>query len=282
VVDDAIVDVENVFRRLKENASRSVPLPRLGVIASASGEVRNSIFYATVLIILVFLPLLGLTGVEGKLFAPIAIATIVSMIASFVVSLTVIPVLCSVLLHPKAGGTHRDGWLVRKMKWVLEHTLLKLALSRPLLVLALAFAMLVGAFSLYPRMNKDFLPTFQEETALIAATSAPGTSLEEMNRISDGIEQQILTVPEVRKVGRRLGRAERGDHVVPVSTAEFDVDFRDAGDDESARSRKEVLADISAKVKAVPGVFAIVSGPLAERIGHMLRGVWAPVAVKVF
>ncbi|WP_193214265.1 efflux RND transporter permease subunit [Luteolibacter marinus] len=282
VVDDAIVDVENVFRRLRENASLERPAPRLGVIARASGEVRNSIFYATVLIILVFLPLLGLSGVEGKLFAPIAMATIVSMIASFVVSLTVIPVLCSLLLHPKAGHKHEDGRLVRAMKWLLERTLLRFALSQPLTVLLLAFALLVAAVSLYPRMNKDFLPKFEEETALVAATSAPGTSLEEMNRISDVIEQQILSIPEVRKVGRRLGRAERGDHVVPVSTAEFDVDFREAEGEGGGRSRKEILAEISAKVKTVPGVFAVVSGPLADRIGHMLSGVSAPVAVKVF
>ena len=282
VVDDAIVDVENVFRRLRENAAASSPAPRLKVIASASGEVRNSILYATVLIILVFLPLLGLSGVEGKLFAPIALATIVSMIASFIVSLTVIPVLCSFLLNPKGGREHRDGRLVRGMKWLLERTLLRLALRQPQMVLLVAFALLVAAFSLYPRMNKDFLPKFEEETALVAATSAPGTSLEEMNKISDVIEQQILTIPEVRKVGRRLGRAERGDHVVPVSTAEFDVDFRENEGDESARSRKEILAEISAKVKTVPGVFAVVSGPLADRIGHMLSGVSAPVAVKIF
>ncbi len=278
VVDDAIVDVENVFRRLRENAAREHPHPRLSVIARASGEVRNSILYATVLIILVFLPLLGLTGVEGKLFAPIAIATIISMIASFIVSLTVIPVLCSVLLNPKAGHEHKDGPLVRGMKWLLEHTLLRFALSQPVMTLAIALLLLAGAFSLYPVMNKDFLPKFREETALVAATTAPGTSLDEMNRISDVIEQQILSVPEVRKVGRRLGRAERGDHVVPVSTAEFDVDFRDA----DGRDRKEILADIARRIKTVPGVFAVVSGPLADRIGHMLSGVSAPVAVKVF
>jgi len=278
VVDDAIVDVENVFRRLRENAALPNPHPRLEVIARASGEVRNSILYATVLIILVFLPLLGLTGVEGKLFAPIAIATIVSMIASFIVSLTVIPVLCYFLLKPKAGHEHKDGALVRGMKWLLEHTLLRFALGQPVMVLVIAFILLIGSFSLYPQMNKDFLPKFQEETALIAATSAPGTSLEEMNRISDVIEQQILTVPEVRKVGRRLGRAERGDHVVPVSTAEFDVDFTE----ESGRSRKEILDDIGAKIRTVPGIFAVVGGPLADRIGHMLSGVSAPVAVKVF
>lgn len=284
VVDDAIVDVENVFRRLRENASLPKPHPRLQVIAKASGEVRNSILYATVLIILVFLPLLGLTGVEGKLFAPIAIATIISMVASFIVSLTAIPVLCSILLTPKQGHEHKDGFLTRGMKWLLENTLLRFGLSQPYVMLGLVLMIVMAAFSLYPKMNKDFLPKFQEETALVAATTAPGTSLDEMNKISDVIEQQILSVPEVRKVGRRLGRAERGDHVVPVSTAEFDVDFMEAegGHGTEGRSRKEVLDDIAAKIKTVPGVFAVVSGPLADRIGHMMSGVSAPVAVKIF
>ncbi len=284
VVDDAIVDVENVFRRLRENAALETPHPRLAVIARASGEVRNSILYATVLIILVFLPLLGLTGVEGKLFAPIAVATIISMVASFLVSLTAIPVLCSFLLRPKEGREHRDGWLTRGMKWLLEHTLLRLGLGQPQIMLGAVALVVVGAFSLYPQMNKDFLPRFQEETALVAATSAPGTSLEEMNKISDVIEQQILSVPEVRKVGRRLGRAERGDHVVPVSTAEFDVDFRELEGAEGGegRSRKEIIADLTERIRTVPGVFAVVGGPLADRIGHMMSGVSAPVAVKVF
>jgi len=285
VVDDAIVDVENVYRRLRENASSPHPRPKLHVIASASGEVRNSILYATILIILVFLPLLGLSGVEGKLFAPIAVATIISMMASFVVSLTAIPVLCSFLLNPKHGGEHKDGWLVRQMKWLLENTLLRFGLSQPYLLLAIVLMIVIGAFSLYPRMSKDFLPAFKEETALIAATAAPGTSLEEMNKISDVLEQQILSVPEVRKVGRRLGRAERGDHVVPVSTAEFDVDFREAQHGHlsgKGRGRKAILDEISQRIRSVPGVFAVVSGPLADRIGHMLSGVSAPVAVKVF
>lgn len=288
VVDDAIVDVENVFRRLRENAGAEKPLPKLQVIASASGEVRNSILYATVLIILVFLPLLGLTGVEGKLFAPIAIATIISMIASFVVSLTAIPVLCSLLLNPKQGHEHKDGFITRVMKKLLERTLLRLALSQPALVLTVAFILMVAAFSLYPKMNKDFLPKFQEETALVAATAAPGTSLDEMNKISDVIEQQILSVEGVSKVGRRVGRAERGDHVVPVSTAEFDIDFRSEGAGEGSaensgpRSRKAILDEITKKIKTVPGVFAVVSGPLADRIGHMMSGVSAPVAIKVF
>jgi CzcA family heavy metal efflux pump len=282
VVDDAIVDVENVFRRLRENAARPEPLPRLHVIARASGEVRSSIFYATALIVLVFVPLLGLSGVEGRLFAPIAVATIVSMIASFIVSLTLIPVLCSFLLNPKPGSEHPDGWLVRRLKRLLRATALRVGLDHPMPLLAVLLLVVLAAFSLYPQMGKDFLPPFREETALIAATSAPGTSLDEMNRISDVIEEQILSVPEVRQVGRRLGRAERGDHVVPVSTAEFDVDFRSFGKDAGDRPRKEILDDIREKVKAVPGVFAVVSGPLADRIGHMMSGVSAPVAIKVF
>ncbi|MEZ0218309.1 MAG: efflux RND transporter permease subunit, partial [Rariglobus sp.] len=282
VVDDAIVDVENVFRRLRENAALAAPLPKLQVIASASGEVRSSIFYATVLIVLVFLPLLGLSGVEGKLFAPIAIATIVSMVASFVVSLTLIPVLCSFLLKPAAGHAHADGWLVARLKRILRATSLRVALDHPLPVLVLVAAGMVAAFLLYPKMSKDFLPAFREETALIAVTSAPGTSLEEMNRISDVIETQILSVPEVHLVGRRLGRAERGDHVVPVSTAEFDVDFRAPADGAPQRTRAEILADLNRRLKTVPGTFSVIGGPLADRIGHMLSGVSAPVAIKIF
>lgn len=286
VVDDAIVDVENVFRRLKQRSADAAPsigqkaaaLPsRLEVIARASGEVRNSILYATVLIILVFLPLLGLSGVEGRLFAPIAAATMISMIASFLVSLTLIPVLCSYLLHPKPGHEHQDGWLVWNMKNILRATALRAALDYPVPILALTLAGMAAAFLLYPAMGKDFLPAFKEETALIAVTSAPGTSLEEMNAISDVVEGLILSVPEVRQVGRRLGRAERGDHVVPVSTAEFDVDFKD-----SDRPRAVILNDIISRVRAVPGLFAVAGGPLADRIGHMLSGVSAPVAIKIF
>ncbi len=278
VVDDAIVDVENVFRRLRENAARATPRPRLAVIAEASGEVRNSILYATVLIVLVFLPLLGLSGVEGKLFAPIAVATILSMAASFLVSLTVIPVLCALLLRPKPGHGHEDGRFVRALKAAVKTTAIRPALSFPAPVLAVVGVLLVAAFALYPRMGKDFLPRFREETALVAATAAPGTSLPEMNRIGDILERELLAIDGVAKVGRRLGRAERGDHVVPVSTAEFDVDF----DPASKRPRAEILAEINTRLRRIPGVFAAISGPLADRIGHMLSGVSAPVAVKIF
>ncbi|MBT5925938.1 MAG: efflux RND transporter permease subunit, partial [Verrucomicrobia bacterium] len=277
VVDDAIVDVENVFRRLKENAVSKHPKSRITIIASASAEVRNSILYATLFIILVFLPLLGLTGVEGRLFAPIALATMVSMAASFLISLTVIPVLCSYLLHPKENQKHQDGPIVRSLKWFLKNTWLKMALDRPFLVLSIAGALLAGALTMYPMMGKDFLPAFEEETALVALTTAPGTSLHQTAEIADIADRLLLEIPEVRKVGRRHGRAERGDHVVPVSTVEFDIDFQT-----STRTRAEVLEHIRQTMRTIPGTFSALSGPLADRVGHMLSGVSAKVAIKVF
>jgi CzcA family heavy metal efflux pump len=279
VVDDAIVDVENVFRRLRENAMSAQPKPWLEFIANASAEVRNSILYATLFIILVFMPLLGLSGVSGRLFTPIAIATIVSMSASFLVSLTVIPVLCSLLLNPKSGSEHKDGFIIRSMKRILENTWLKLALRQPIIVMTIGAALLAGALTLYPMMGKDFLPAFNEETALVAMTAAPGTSLKQVNEISDVADRLLLAIPEVRKVGRRVGRAERGDHVVPVSTVEFDIDFET---ETSGRTRAEVLENIRQTMRTIPGTFSALSGPLADRIGHMLSGVSAKVAIKVF
>lgn len=280
VVDDAIVDVENVFRRLRENARLEEPLPKLEVIAMASGEVRNSILYATILIVLVFLPLLGLSGVEGRLFAPIAIATIISMIASFVVSLTAIPVLCSFLLKVKpAGRGHDDGGFVRCLKWLLGKTILGFSIRQPAIIIAAVSMLLVAALALYPRMSRDFLPAFHEETAVVTTGAAPGTSLAEMETIAEAVEKQIRQVPEVLHIGRRIGRAERSDHVVPVNNAEFDIDFRK---DRKGRPLKVVLDDIRERVRTVPGTFSIISGPLSHRISHLLSGVSAPVAVKIF
>jgi CzcA family heavy metal efflux pump len=278
VVDDAIVDVENVYRRLRENAILSTPLPRLEVIARASAEVRSSILYATVLIILVFLPLLALSGVEGRLFSPIAIATIVSMAASFLVSLTVIPVLCSLLLNPAAGKTHHDGLIVRTLKSLYGATCLRLSLSQPLLVILLTSVLLLIGYRVMLQMGGNFLPAFREPTALIATTTAPGTSLKQTTQISETAIDLLLEIPEVETVGSRVGRAERGDHVVPVSTVEFDVEFNEKG----KRTRDEVLADIRTVMQTIPGTFSAMSTPLADRIGHMLSGVSAKVAVKIY
>ncbi len=278
VVDDAIVDVENVFRRLRMNAALDSPKGKIEVIAKASSEVRSSILYATVLIILVFVPLLGLSGVEGRLFAPIAIATIVSMAASFLVSLTVIPVLSSYLLNPKPEKEHRDNFAVRGLKKLFRNSCLKLSLGQPFLVIAISLGLMIVAGVIYAGMGGNFLPAFREPTAVIATAAAPGTSLKQTTELADTALDQLLKIPEVETVGYRAGRAERGDHVVPVSTVEFDVEFDDSGE----RSRDQILAHIRETMKGIPGTFSAISGPLADRIGHMLSGVSAKVAVKIY
>jgi len=279
VVDDAIIDVENVFRRLRENASHPHPRPRMEVIAAASGEVRNSILYATILVILVFVPLLGLGGIEGRLFAPIAIATITSMAASFVVSLTVIPVLCSMLLHPKPAraGKSGDGPLVRALKRVFRATWLRLALDQPFVLLVLVVIPVAGAVALFPQLGREFLPAFNEGSATISLASAPGTSLNQANEIGEIGVRLLQEIPEVRSIGRRTGRAERDDHVVPVSVNEFDVEFHETG-----RPREEVFEEIRERLKTIPGTFVAVGQPIGHRLAHMLSGVSARIAIKVF
>jgi len=276
VVDDAIVDVENVFRRLRENAALATPKPRLEVIASASSEVRSSILYATILIVLVFVPLLGLAGLEGRLFRPIAIATIVSMIASFVVSLTVIPVLCSLLLNPKEGAEHRDGPLVRFLKAATRATFLRAAFSAPLAVIGVVITLILAAAMLYPSMGKEFLPTFNEGSATISFASAPGSSLQQSNEVGKKAIELLLQIPEVKSVGRRAGRAERDDHVMPVSVNEFDVEFHPGG-----RDREQVFSAIREKLATIPGTFVNVGQPIGHRLSHMLSGVSAKIAVKI-
>jgi CzcA family heavy metal efflux pump len=284
VVDDAIVDVENVWRRLRESRTGFQPVgsnelktrSTLEVIAAASSEVRNSILYATVLVILVFLPLLGLEGIEGRLFTPIAIATITSMAASFVVSLTVIPVLCSLLLKPAPGG-HGDGFIVRGMKFLVRQTFLRFALGAPVLVIALAGILLFASLMLYPMMGKEFLPTFNEGSATISLASAPGTSLAHSNEIGEVGVRLLQSIPEVKSIGRRAGRAEKDDHVMPVSVNEFDVEFNEGG-----RPREVVFAEIRTKLKAIPGTFLNVGQPIGHRLSHMLSGVSAKIAVKIF
>jgi CzcA family heavy metal efflux pump len=278
VVDDAIVDVENVFRRLRENRHADAPRPVLRVIAEASGEVRNSILYATLLVILVFVPLFGLAGIEGRLFAPIGVATIVSMAASFVVSLTVIPVLCSYALPGmRRMQSEADGWLVRRLKDFDRRVVLRHTLRHPHAVMATTTALVVASFALYPRMGKEFLPEFNEGTATINVLVAPGTSLAESNRIGTIAERLLLSVPEVTSTGRRTGRAELDEHAEGVHYTEIDVDFR-----HSERSREEILGEIREKLGGIPGIALNVGQPISHRLDHLLSGVRAQVAVKLF
>ncbi len=278
VVDDAIVDVENAYRRLRENRQLPNPRPVLRVIADASAEVRNSILFATLLIILVFVPLFGLAGIEGRLFAPIGVATIVAMAASFIVSLTVIPALCSYLLpRMKRMDTEDDGWVVRHLKDLDRRFLLGPALAHPHLALATAAVLVVASFSLYPMMGKEFLPEFNEGTATINVLVAPGTSLDESNRIGTIAERLLLAIPEIEHTGRRTGRAELDEHAEGVHYTEIDVDLLP-----SERSRKEILEHIREKLSEIPGIALNVGQPISHRLDHVLSGVRAQVAVKLF
>ncbi len=278
VVDDAIVDVENVYRRLRENRHAGQPRPVLRVIADASAEVRNSILYATLLIILVFVPLFGLAGIEGRLFAPIGVATIVAMAASFVVSLTVIPALCSYLLpRMKRMETEADGWLVRKLKEFDRRVILAHTLRHPYVVIGGAIVLVAGSFALYPMMGKEFLPEFNEGTVTVNVLVAPGTSLEESNRIGTIAEKLLLAIPEILSTGRRTGRAELDEHAEGVHYTEIDVDLAP-----SERSREEILEEIRNQLGQIPGIAMNVGQPISHRLDHMLSGVRAQVAVKLF
>ncbi len=281
VVDDAIVDVENVFRRLRENRHAPHPRPPLRVIAEASGEVRNSILFATLLIILVFIPLFGLSGIEGRLFAPIGVATITAMLASFVVSLTVIPALCSYLLPGmKRMGSETDGWLVRLMKGFDMRFVLGPALRHPWFVMIASVVLVVGSFALYPMMGKEFLPAFNEGTSTINIMSAPGTSLAESNRIGTIAEKLLLSIPEVISTGRRTGRAELDEHAEGVHSTEIDVDFKPVT--KTGRSHEAVLDEVRAKLGQLPGTVLNVGQPISHRLEHLLSGVQAQIAVKIF
>jgi Cu/Ag efflux pump CusA len=200
------------------------------------------------------------------------------MAASFLVSLTVIPVLSSYLLKPKAGQKHADGVIERGFKKLFNVTWLRFSLSQPLIVLFATGALVVAAGISFTKMGGNFLPAFREPTVLVAMTTAPGTSLKQTRELADTAQDLLLKIPEIETVGYRVGRAERGDHVVPVSTVEIDIEFTH----DVKRERSEILEDIRSTMQTIPGTFSALSGPLADRIGHMLSGVSAKVAVKVF
>ena len=275
LVDDAVVGVENVFRRLKQNRAEGEKTSVLEVIAAATLEVRSAIVYATLIIVLVFVPLFVLSGIEGKLFAPLGVAYIVSILASMLVSVTLTPVLCYYLLPKMKRLEHDDSPVVKKLKqwdtgllqWSFDHS--KLVLGAGLLAVALAVAAV-------PFFARSFLPAFNEGTLTITAVMNPGTSLSESNRIGTLAEQLILQVPEVTKVGRRTGRAELDEHAEGVHYSEIDADLK-----KSARSREAVLQDIRDRLAPLPA--AISTGqPISHRLDHLQSGVRAQIVLKIF
>ena len=277
LVDDAIVDVENVFRRFKENSLSPMPKPILPVIYHASSEVRNSIVYATIIVVLVFLPLFYMQGIEGKIFAPLGIAYITSIIASLVVSLTLTPALCSYLLNNIKTHEEKDSVLVRFLKRQ-DTKILHWGLARPKFIIGIAVVLIVAAASIVPFFGTEFLPPFNEGSFTINFSTPAGTSLEESNRIGTMGEKLMLRVPEVEYVSRRTGRAELDEHVEPVSNSEIEVELKP----NNARTRDEILADIRKELTILKGVSVNVGQPISHRLDHLLSGVRSQVAIKLF
>ncbi|HYH38529.1 MAG TPA: efflux RND transporter permease subunit [Azospirillum sp.] len=275
LVDDAVVDVENIYRRLGENRRAGSPRPVLEVVASASQEVRSGIVYATVIIILVFVPLFALSGIEGRLFAPLGVAYIVSILASLVTAITVTPVLSYHLLPRLKRLEEHDSWLVRRLK-AGNARLLGWAFGNPRTLLAAAGAAVLVAAATVPSLPRAFLPAFNEGTLTISMLLNPGISLAESNRVGLAAETLILGVPEVKSVGRRTGRAELDEHAEGVHSSEIDVDLRP-----SARTRAEILNDIRTRLSALP-VSVNVGQPISHRLDHMLSGVRAQIALKIY
>lgn len=277
LVDDAIVDVENVFRRLRENAQEKHPRPSLQVIYEASREVRNSIVFATLIVALVFIPLFALSGMEGKLFAPLGIAYIVSLIASLFVSLTVTPVMASYLLPKSKAILHveKDSALVRWLKKI-DTRLLHWTLRRPMPILVAAGLLFVAAMATTPFMGKEFLPSFNEGSLTINMLAQPGTSLDESNRLGTAAELLLKQIPEVTETGRRTGRAELDEHAEGVHSSEIEVELK------AGRPKEVVLADVRQKLGTIPGVTLNIGQPISHRLDHLLSGVNSQLAVKVF
>ena len=280
VVDDAVVDVENVFRRLREKAAGGRELSHVEIrhtVADASIEVRSGILYATLLIALAFAPLYALPGIEGKLFAPVATATIVAMLASFVVSLTVVPALASLLLPAAAKKAEKESFTLRALKAANQKVLLGPALRHPWIACIAALLLTAGAFSLGPRLGANFLPAFNEGSLLVSMITPPGTSIARAGDIGSAGSRELLAIPEVKSVGQRVGRAENSDHVMGVNVVEYDIEFKEHG-----RPREEVIAEVRDRLNAIPGTALNVGQPLAHRISHMISGVSAQIAVKLY
>ncbi|MBC7659583.1 MAG: efflux RND transporter permease subunit [Chitinophagaceae bacterium] len=277
LVDDAIVDVENVLRRLKENRLRETPLSPVKVIYHASSEVRNSIVIATFIVCLVFIPLFYMGGIEGRLFIPLGISYILSLLASMVVSLTVTPALCSYLLSNAKLLDHRDGRLVRGLKFI-DRKILEMSLNFPKLIIAAVSILLAISVIGALRFGHNFLPAFNEGTATISVMATPGISLLASGEIGTAAEKLIMQSPEVKSVSRRTGRAELDEHAEGVHSSEIEVDFKEG----AGRPRAVVLKEIREKLSGLEGVFVNVGQPISHRLDHLLSGVKAQIAIKIF
>jgi len=280
LVDDAIIDVENVFKRLRENIRlpKADRLPTLKVVFEASKEIRSSIIFATLIIIVSFVPLFFLSGMEGRLLQPLGVAFVTSILASLIVAVTVTPVLCSYLLNgekllqKRAEGTKAEVFLQG-----IYRKSLKRFLKLPKLTISIAVLFFGVSLWFASGLGRSFLPEFNEGSLVISVVGPPGMSLEESHVTGEMTEKILLSMPEIDVVTRRSGRAELDEHAQGVSSAEIDVPFT-LGE----RTKEEFLDDLRTKLKVVPGVNITIGMPIAHRIDHMLSGTRANIAIKVF
>ena len=277
LVDDAIIDVENVFRRLRENHARpeSERSSAFDVVFRASSEVRSAILFATLVIALVFLPLLILPGIEGRLLRPLGIAYLASLAGSLVVALTVTPVLCLLLLRRDSLLEAREPWLLRAFKGAYGPTI-DFCLRHHALVLGGAIAAVGIALAVVPFLGRSFLPPFNEGSLTVGLVSPPGTPLADGDALGRQVEQALLAFPEVVSTSRRTGRAEKDEHVQGVNASEMEVVLR------PGRPKDELLKEMRRAVATIPGVAASFGQPISHRIDHMISGSRTNLAVKVF
>ncbi len=273
LVDDAVVDVENVFRRLRENAALVAPRPALDVVLAASVEVRSGIVTATLIIVLMLVPLFWLDGVEGLLLRPLAIAYVVAMLASLATAVTVTPVLC--LMLAGGGVQQREAPLARLCRRVLDRAL-PWALARPRLIAGGALVAVVAAGALLLALPRSLMPPFNEGSLTVELNATPGITLADSTRLGTAAEALLRQIPEVAAVGRRTGRAELDEHAQGIETTELDVRLRP-----SDRSRESIVQDIRARLGVLP-VALNIGQPVSHRIDHLLSGVRAEVVVKIF
>ncbi|WP_291716209.1 efflux RND transporter permease subunit, partial [Limnobacter sp. CACIAM 66H1] len=280
LVDDAVVDVENILRRLKEQRARhpGASFDLIALVRKASLEVRTGIVYATAIIVLVFIPLFALPGIEGKLFVPLGIAFIVSTLASLIVSVTVTPVLSYYLLPRIKNLDHGDTKVLAWLKARYQQSLMPVLNKPKAAIAAGVVAVLIAGVSV-PFFAKTFLPPFNEGTLLIGMRLNPGVTLEESSKLASQAELLLQGVPEITHVGRRSGRAELDEHAEGVHVSELDLGLIPAS--EMTRPMAEVQADIRARLKNLPAAVAL-GQPISHRIDHMLSGVRSQIAIKVF
>ena len=280
LVDDAIVDVENVYKRIRENRLLPPDQQRstLEVVYDASREVRMPILNSTLIIVVSFVPLFFLSGLEGRMLVPLGIAFIVALFASTVVALTLTPVLCSYLLNRKATGMKelREAWIARKLKVVYKRAL-ELALAYQKWVLGTTIALFVVALVIFFHLGRSFLPPFNEGSFTINVSSLPGISLDESDQIGRRAEALLLQVPEIKTVARKTGRAELDEHALGVNVSEIEAPF-----ELQDRSRDEVMNDVRKKLSTISGANIEIGQPISHRIDAMLSGTEANIAIKLF